>query len=200
MKNPLNISIILGTARAGNASGDVWRFVVDYLQNSETEADFQPVDVADYLFSRTYEAWNDHDDVAGIADWKKIADAADGFIIVVPEYNHGYPGELKILLDAAFREYFDKPVLLVGVSAGGFGGARVVELIKPTLLELGMTPMGRAVYVSKVGEVFSETGEITTEGRERYSQQLEEAIAPLLRYAQAFRGLRAAKDEDAAGD
>jgi hypothetical protein len=43
---------------------------------------------------------------------------ADGFIIVSPEYNHGYPRELKMLLDMLFAQYAHKPVGIYGVSSG----------------------------------------------------------------------------------
>jgi NAD(P)H-dependent FMN reductase len=46
---------------------------------------------------------------------------ADGLVIVAPEYNHGYPGILKHVLDTNLKEYIHKPVGLCGVSAGAFG-------------------------------------------------------------------------------
>jgi NAD(P)H-dependent FMN reductase len=52
---------------------------------------------------------------------------ADGLVIVAPENNHGYSGMLKHALDANLKEYIHKPVSLCGVSAGGFGGTRVVD-------------------------------------------------------------------------
>ena len=63
---------------------------------------------------------------------------ADGLVIVAPEYNHGYPGILKHALDTNLKEYIHKPVGLCGVSAGGFGGTRVIESLLPVMRELGM--------------------------------------------------------------
>jgi NAD(P)H-dependent FMN reductase len=40
-------------------------------------------------------------------------------VIVTPEYNHGYPGLLKHVLDSNLKEYIHKAVGLCGVSAGG---------------------------------------------------------------------------------
>lgn len=194
MKNDLNIPIILGTAREGCSTVDVFSFVSDYLTDSVDAASFPTVRTEDYLFGRTYEAWNEHDEVPEIAEWQEMAQAADGFIIVVPEYNHSFPGELKILLDAAFEEYFDKPVMLVGVSGGSFGGTRVVEHIKPTLIELGMKPTGHAVYFSDVGTAFDEAGEPTEETVNAYEERLDEAVSPLITYA---RKLQEVRDETA---
>jgi len=186
----LTVPVILGTAREGRKSEEVAEFVVDYLRQSVENTSPELIDVRDYTFGQTYEAWNDHPDVPGINDWKEIADNADGYIIVTPEYNHGYPGELKILLDAAFAEYFDKPVGLVGVSAGGFGGARVVELIKPTLIELGMTVMGNATYVSHVGDAFADDGSVAEDKRDKIQGQLDDMTEELVRYGQKLNQLR----------
>jgi NAD(P)H-dependent FMN reductase len=56
----------------------------------------------------------------------KVA-AADAFIMVSPEYNHGYSGSLKYMLDLCFKEYKHKAAMMVGVSDGPFGGARGLE-------------------------------------------------------------------------
>jgi len=61
----------------------------------------------------------------------------DGLILVTPEYNHGYPGLLKHALDMNLKEYIHKAVGICGVSAGPFGGARVIENLAPVMRELG---------------------------------------------------------------
>lgn len=190
----LDVPIILGTAREGRKSEAAATFVVDYLRDNADQLNAELIDVRNFLHGRTYEAWNEHPDVPEIAEWKKTADAADGFIIVTPEYNHGYPGELKIFLDAAFEEYFDKPTGIVGVSTGGFGGARVVELIKPTLIELGMTVMGNAVYVSNVGDTFAGDGSIAADRKDRLVVQLDDLADELTRYGQALQQVQSNDD------
>src|SRR5205823_2026923 len=62
----------------------------------------------------------------------------DGLILVTPEYNHGYPGLLKHALDMYLEEYIHKAVGICGVSAGLFGGARVIEGLLPVMRELGL--------------------------------------------------------------
>lgn len=74
-------------------------------------------------------------------DWSaRIADA-DAFIFVMPEYNFGYTAPLKNALDYLFNEWAHKPVGLV--SYGGIsGGMRAVQLLKPVLVALRLTPAG----------------------------------------------------------
>ena len=52
---------------------------------------------------------------------------ADGLILVVPEYNHSFPGLLKHVLDTNLKEYIHKAAGICGVSAGPFGGARMIQ-------------------------------------------------------------------------
>jgi chromate reductase len=64
--------------------------------------------------------------------------ACDGIIIVTPEYNYSVPGVLKNALDWASRPGYnsvlkDKPVLIVSVSAGLFGGVRAQAHLKNVL-------------------------------------------------------------------
>jgi NAD(P)H-dependent FMN reductase len=59
-------------------------------------------------------------------------------VLVVPEYNHGYPGLLKHVLDTNLKEYIHKAVGICGVSAGGLGGTRVIQNLLPVMRELGL--------------------------------------------------------------
>ena len=65
-------------------------------------------------------------------------DRADALVIVSPEYNHGYSGLLKHVLDSCLQEYIHKAVGIVGVSAGPFGGTRGIQDLLPVMRELGM--------------------------------------------------------------
>ena len=71
-------------------------------------------------------------------EWRDAIIRADGLVIVSPEYNHGYPGTLKAVLDLLLREYIHKGVAFVGVSAGPWGGTRVIEALVPMVSELGL--------------------------------------------------------------
>lgn len=68
---------------------------------------------------------------------KKVADA-DGYVIVAPEYNHGYSGSLKYVLDLHLKEYIHKPVAFTGVSSGPWGGTRMIEHLTSIVREMGM--------------------------------------------------------------
>lgn len=72
-------------------------------------------------------------------------DAADGFVVLTAEYNHGYTGVFKNALDHFYVEWDRKPVAFVGW--GNVGGARAVEQLRTVSIELGMAPIRPAVHI-----------------------------------------------------
>lgn len=147
------IPVILGTGRTGRNSEKVAQYVVEVLKE-RSDIEVELVDVLDYTFGRTIPTYENNSQTK---PWQEIAKRADAFVIVFPEYNHGYPGELKMLLDQDLENYKGKKVLLCGVSAGGFGGVRGVENLLPVCRELGLMALQSSLYFSKVGEVFDQT-------------------------------------------
>jgi NAD(P)H-dependent FMN reductase len=67
-----------------------------------------------------------------------LMERSDALVIVSPEYNHSFPGLLKHVLDSCLKEYVHKAAGIVGVSAGPYAGARVIENLLPVLRELGL--------------------------------------------------------------
>src|SRR5438552_8506131 len=112
---------------------------------------------------------------------------SDGLILVVPEYNHSFPGLLKHVLDTNLKEYIHKAVGVCGVSAGPFGGARMIESLLPVLRELGLVTIFWDVYFGSAGKLFDPaTGNITDPAcGGRLDKFLNELIlmARALRYA-----------------
>ena len=90
-------------------------------------------------------------------------ESADGLVIVAPEYNHGFPGLLKHVLDTCLEEYIHKAAGIVGVASGPFGGTRVIQSLLPVLRELGLITTFTDLNFSKVGKVFDEDGKLLDE-------------------------------------
>ncbi len=85
-------------------------------------------------------------------------DRADALVIVSPEYNHGYPGLLKHVLDSCLKEYIHKAVGIAGVSAGSFAGARVIEHLLPVMRELGLVTIFWDLNFGNAGQLFDPAG------------------------------------------
>jgi NAD(P)H-dependent FMN reductase len=65
---------------------------------------------------------------------------------------------LKHLLDTCLEEYIHKPAGIVGVSAGAFGGTRVVQSLLPVLRELGLVATFTDLNVGQVATIFDAEG------------------------------------------
>lgn len=148
------IVVLVGTSRKGNYSESVAKYIASELKKSGqlTEVVLPLDHLSEPVTARSEK------EIAKKTEWSNIMESADGLVIVTPEYNHGYPGELKLMLDQLYSEYAGKPVVVCGVSDGNMGGGRVVENLLPVLIALGMIPMRRGVYFSKVDELFGKNG------------------------------------------
>jgi NAD(P)H-dependent FMN reductase len=167
----LFISVVLGTTRQGRMSAHAAKLIAHEIglrQGIETEL----IDIAQLSLAT-------HDAGEALKDpsfSEKMA-RADALVLVVPEYNHGYPGLLKHVLDTCLKEYIHKAVGIAGVSAGPFGGVRVIQNLLPVMRELGLVTIFWDVNFSSVQNVFSREGKLLDEAfRRRISKFLDELV------------------------
>ncbi|WP_285188558.1 NAD(P)H-dependent oxidoreductase [Rhodococcus sp. MEB041] len=99
------------------------------------------------------------DDDGGFTQWVGECDA---FVLVTPEYNHGYSAALKGALDLVKYEWRGKPVGFVSYG-GSAGGARAVEQLRQVVAELHMASVRDAPLFARVKKAFDENGD-TTDG------------------------------------
>jgi NAD(P)H-dependent FMN reductase len=171
----MNVPVILGTARAGRQSEKVARYVLELVQKSGHESEL--IDVRAHRLAAS-------DNTGESQAAKQLAariTAADALILVVPEYNHGYPGELKLMFDLLYNEYANKPVGLCGVSAGPLGGARGLQALKLTLVSVRMIIALETVYFPQVQDLFDDQGRIKDPGYDRKVQGLITGLARLVK-------------------
>src|SRR5207253_1376447 len=154
MERALFIPLILGTAREGRQSENVARFVFEQTKK-RADVETELIDVRE-LPMKLDDAGEQMKD----QKFSATIERCDGIIIVAPEYNHGYPGLLKHALDMNLKEYIHKAVGICGVSAGPFGGARVIENLLPVMRELGLVTIFEDVNFGNVGKLFDEQGNL----------------------------------------
>jgi NAD(P)H-dependent FMN reductase len=148
----LFIPVLLGTTRRGRMSEAVARLVVEEVAKRPS-VETELIDLATLPLPV-----NDAGEGIKDAGFAAKMDRADALVLVSPEYNHGYSGLLKHVLDSCLKEYIHKAVGVVGVSAGVFGGARVIENLLPVLRELGLVAIFWDVNFSSVQKVFNGEG------------------------------------------
>jgi NAD(P)H-dependent FMN reductase len=109
---------------------------------------------------------------------------ADALVIVSPEYNHGCCGLLKHVLDSCLKEYIHKAVGIVGVSAGPFGGTRVIQNLLPVMRELGLVTIFWDVNFSNIQDVFSADGKVQNLS---YIRRIDKFLKELVWMARTLR-------------
>lgn len=156
MEGMLFIPIILGTNREGRMSEKVAKFVVSEIEKRD-DIETQLFDVRDFKFP---ESGYGQSIKGKFPEYTSAVEKADGVLFVVPEYNHGYPGTIKSVLDTLFPEYKHKAAGIVGVSGGPWGGVRAIENLIPVLVACGMSVAIPSLNFPNVGEQFNEDGSV----------------------------------------
>jgi NAD(P)H-dependent FMN reductase len=175
---PLLIPVILGTPRQGRMSDHVANLVVAEI-SKRPGIESELIDVR----SIAPTSQNEGEDIKD-AKFSAQCDRADAFVIVAPEYNHGYPGILKHVLDTNLKEYIHKAVGIVGVSAGPFGGTRVVQNLLPVMRELGLVTIFWDGNFSQVHKCFDPSGKLLDPA---YPRRLEKFISELIWMGRVLR-------------
>lgn len=118
---------------------------------------------------------------------QRSIDRTDGFVVVTPEYNHGYPASLKAVIDAAYEEWFAKPVAFV--SYGGIsGGVRAVEQLRQVFAALHCVTLRDTVMFVNAWERFDTAGELIEP--DSYEPALQHMLERLAWWARALRSAR----------
>jgi chromate reductase len=125
-----------------------------------------------------------------VARLKERVAAADGVLLVTPEYNNSLPGVFKNAIDWLSRPSSDiarvfggRPFGVIGASPGGFGTLLSQTAWLPVLKTLGTAAyFGGRLQVSRAADVFDAGGNLVDE---RVREQLE-------KYLKGFSGFVAA--------
>jgi len=164
MDKPL-IYIILGSSRKGRIGARVAKYILETASKRD-DANYELIDLAEWNLPYYNEPGSPMMlQMKGVAfenqkanEWAEKIAAADGFVIVTPEYNHGYPAILKNHLDYTYMGWNNKPVAFVSYSMGPFMGLRVVEQLRLVVAELQMASIRESVAFGSAHEAFDENG------------------------------------------
>lgn len=174
----LYVPVVLGTARMGCMSAYAARAVVGEL-SKRPGIDTNLIDIAKLPLPT-----NDAGEAIKQAEFSANMDRADALVLVSPEYNHGYSGLLKHVLDSCLKEYIHKAVGIVGVSAGPFGGTRVIQNLLPVMRELGLVTIFWDVNFSSVQKAFGQDGSLADQS---YVRRIDKFLQELIWMARTLR-------------
>jgi len=184
----LYLPVLLGTLRDGSRSERVARFVFDRLAQ-RPGVQTRLFDPEEWPFPNLVSReWEMDPQPPRVAEFVREMARADGFLVVAPEYNHGYPGALKNMLDALYDEWNRKPFALVGVG-GVSGGLRMVEQLRLVVSGLGAVSVPAHVPVQSVAKEWGDAGPLEPD---RWAARFDRLFDELEWYARALRAARQA--------
>jgi NAD(P)H-dependent FMN reductase len=144
------VSVIVGSTRQGRFSGRPARWILEQLKKrGDVDArlldlrDF-PMPFFDHAMPPAMPGRPPYENEV-VKKWTAAIDASDGFIFVTPEYNYGPPAVLKNAIDWVYPEWHRKAAAFVGF--GGVGGARSVQQLRETAIELQLAPIRSSVHI-----------------------------------------------------
>jgi NAD(P)H-dependent FMN reductase len=178
--NKLFLPLILGTNRKDRQSFFVAKWLYGEMQKRD-EIETHLFDVKDFTLPQDDYGTGIKDD---FPEWRDAIIRADGLVMVTPEYNHGYPGALKSVLDLLLKEYIHKAVAVVGVSEGPWGGTRVIEALVPMVRELGLVVTFADLNFPKVQEKFDKDGVLLDK---RYEKRVKDFLDELVWMSRALK-------------
>ncbi len=160
----MKIKIILSTNRPGKASNKIGNWTKRELEALDNNNVYEVIDLSEIdlpFFDEKNSPREKQYEHEHTKKWSKSIDEADGIIIVLAEYNGGYPAPIKNAIDYLYWEWVDKPVGFV--SYGGSGGKSSFRQLSEILSKMKMKVLENNVFLSKPWYAFYENGEVINE-------------------------------------
>ena len=138
----MKIELIIGSTRPGRVGPQIAIWIVDNLPK-KSGIDYEIVDIKDWdlpIFDEAVLPSINQYQHEHTKAWGAKVREADAYIWLTPEYNAGYPASLKNAIDYLYREWQNKPLMIVSYGIGGGTSAsaqlrQVAERLKMRLSE-----------------------------------------------------------------
>jgi NAD(P)H-dependent FMN reductase len=149
MEDKLKVKIILGSTRPQRFSEIPGAWLMEVLK-ARPEVEAETLDLRDYklpFFEEPVSPSSKKEPYTHpeVVRWTAKVAQADAFIVVAPEYNHGYPAVLKNAFDYVFQEWGRKPIAFVAY--GSAMGARSVQQLRQVAIELSLVPIRNSIHM-----------------------------------------------------
>jgi len=184
-----NLKILTSTTREGRKGGAIANWLTSYAQQN-SGFDVELLDLAEINLPfmdepnhpRLQQYKHDH-----TKKWSETIEGADAFVIVLSEYNFGFPAPIKNALDYLFNEWRHKPVGIV--SYGGISaGLRSTQMLKQVVTALNMMPLQEQVSVPFFTKFINEEGEFTPD--ETITKSASVMLTELQKWSEVMKQLR----------
>lgn len=156
----VTIKIIIGSTRPNRFGPHIANWLME-LAAERTDATFELVDLKEVnlpFLDEPKQPSEGNYELEHTKAWAKVIDAADAFVLVHPEYNHGINPALKNAIDFLWAEWHHKPVALAGYGAEA-GGARAAEQLRMVAVATKMFPLRTAFTLASYRQFVNDAGE-----------------------------------------
>ncbi|GLW90312.1 NADPH-dependent FMN reductase [Actinokineospora globicatena] len=159
MSTPDNtrIAVIIGSVRKGRFGPVIANWFTDRVREYGG-VDIDLIDLAEHPLPTSLTE-PDETTAASAAALAERLGAADGFVLITPEYNHSYPASVKAAIDWTGVPWQAKPVAFVGYGGHG-GGARAVEHLRCVFAEVHAVTVREALMLRFPWTLFDEQGQL----------------------------------------
>lgn len=186
----LKIGLIVASTRQGRLGERVARWV-EAATRLHDRIEVEWIDIADWVFPYYPHPTPPKSAEGNYVDerergWVALISRMDGFIIVTPEYNHGYPAGLKNAMDYTYAGWNRKPVAFVSYG-GSSGGVRAVQQLRQVAVELQLAPLREEVNIPFVSRALDEQG---APREDFHRRRLETLLIELRWWAETLRSGR----------
>lgn len=182
------LAVLLGSYREGRFGPTIGAWVTERARTHGGFGEVDVLDLAEHELPVPHPRDPRRSSAAGLL---QRLDAADAVVVVTPEYNHSFPGILKVALDLVGDELVDTPVGLV--TYGGMShGLRAAEALRPVLSTLGAVAVRDTVGFAGARTRFDEDGALVVD-----AAPTEEALDRVLDDLARFTALLATDAPDA---
>jgi NAD(P)H-dependent FMN reductase len=190
MSEKVKLTVILGSVRIGRfgqwpakmikeVAEKISDFEVSFIDlKEENLPNFESAVSPAYITNQDY----GNEKINSFAD--KIRES-DAFIMISPEYNHGYSSAIKNAIDSIYIEWNKKPVGFL--SYGSAGGARAVEQLREVAVELQMAPIRNGVHIMSPWNLVDENGNLKDGALTEYESSMQNMLDQLLWWANALK-------------
>jgi len=184
-----NLKIITSTTREGRAGIAIEKWITE-LAKSQSNFNVELLDLSvinlpfmdEPNHPRLQKYQHEH-----TKKWSAKINEADAFIIVLGEYNYGFPAPIKNALDYLFNEWKYKPVAFV--SYGGIsGGLRATQMLKQVVTTLSMMPLSEQVNIPFFSKLIDD--DRVFQANETIIRSAEHLLTELKKWSDAMKVMR----------
>ncbi len=178
-RKPTIIGIILGSTREGRSSDKIAKNLKE-IANKRDDIVTEIIDLKDYnlpFFNEaTPPASREKITDLAIKKWSEKIREMDAFVIVLPEYNSGYPGVLKNAMDSLYKEWNNKPVGFVGYSGGPSGATSAISQMRQVAQAFQMIPVSTEIKIPSAWKAFDEKGNLVKNIEQEFNDMIDQII------------------------